>query len=215
VCSIKTRTGAEPKPCARCQNARLTRGKTSTTHIRPSSRNEKGGWCKPPSSELTPQNRNPSRGWVSATPGSQSCLLSRSSANRMPAMYRICKIHYFDETTGLRSNVTSRFTSRAQQSLQNPTEYRPLHPFFGRCALPRPGILQRTLTLTLLSWNRSSSQLLAEDHALMDCATALARIHRRRAIQAIGARKTTQIISDGPYSAPNRTMPTRFSMASR
>ena len=39
-------------------------------------RNEKGGWCKPPFSQLTPQNRKPSRGSVPATPGSQSYVLT-------------------------------------------------------------------------------------------------------------------------------------------
>jgi hypothetical protein len=36
---------------------------------------KKGAGASPLFLELTPQNQNPSRGWVPATPGSQSCLL--------------------------------------------------------------------------------------------------------------------------------------------
>src|SRR5216683_531834 len=120
--SVKTRTGAEPRPCTRdCKLPDSPAGSTPST-IKDYGENEKGGWCKPPFSELTPQNRNPSRGWVSATPGSQSCLLARSSANRVPAMYPICKIGYFNETTRVRWTLTLPFTSHIQQTLQNPTE---------------------------------------------------------------------------------------------
>jgi hypothetical protein len=37
---------------------------------------KKGAGASPLFLELTPQNQNPSRGWVPATPGSQSCLLT-------------------------------------------------------------------------------------------------------------------------------------------
>jgi hypothetical protein len=36
---------------------------------------KKGAGASPLFLELTPQNRNPSRGWVPATPGSQSCFV--------------------------------------------------------------------------------------------------------------------------------------------
>jgi hypothetical protein len=70
--------GSKLRRGARCFAPYLVR--TTTTHgsreltTRESQPgNEKGGWCKPPSSlELTPQNRKPSRGWDPATPGSQS-----------------------------------------------------------------------------------------------------------------------------------------------
>jgi hypothetical protein len=46
-----------------------TRGKSWPTTVQM----KKGAGASPLSLELTPLNRNPSRGWVPATPGSQSC----------------------------------------------------------------------------------------------------------------------------------------------
>jgi len=70
--------GSKLRRGARCfapylVRTRTTHGSRELTTRESQPGNEKGGWCKPPSSlELTPQNRKPSRGWDPATPGSQS-----------------------------------------------------------------------------------------------------------------------------------------------
>jgi len=65
-----------------------TQGAGSNTHQKKLTTEEmkKGAGASPLFLELTPQNQNPSRGWVLATPGSQSCtMLALYRANGVPA----------------------------------------------------------------------------------------------------------------------------------
>jgi hypothetical protein len=85
--------------------------------------NEKGGWCKPPFSELTPQNRNPSRGWVSATPGSQS-LYCWQKGEQAGCQHSILLPDYQQptENTGVKWSLGFEAQQNPCSKLQNPTE---------------------------------------------------------------------------------------------